>query len=1132
MTRSALIPLLLLVITGSAQNRNTSQSVLATGNWYRISVQQTGIHQVTYENLLELGMDPAGIDPANIRLYGNGGGMLPESNANPRIDDLRENSILVFGGVDGSFDPGDYFIFYGEAASNWVYNEQDHHFTHRKNLYSDVTYYFITTDLGPGKRVQPVWDPDTSSNYTSIRFMDYAYHDQDERNLIRSGKIWVGEEFNNLQNEYEFPFFFPDALPNSSCRINTFAVARAPSTSTMYIYLGDTLVDQFNIELTDLQSTSVYARPKLRASLAMLRSENASIKLKYSLPTPASLAWLNYVEINLFRRLSWTGPQLAFRDPYNIGPDNKTKFLLEQAPPGIVIWDVSDPGGILAVQGTWIDPDSTYRFILPTPALRQFVAFDGSFYHPVAPLGPVANQNLHGYQPTQMIIIAHPAFLSQAEILAGFHRSNSGITVTVTETDKIYNEFSSGQHDLTAIRDYIRMLYLRAGAADKPRYILLFGDGSYDYKDRIPNNTNFVPTFQSEESFKFIMTFVTDDYYGIMGEAQGQDATGRLDIGMGRFPVTTQEQATAIVEKIICYAQNNDTTLSSWRNTMTFIADDEDSNMHFHQAEELCDIVGSQYPVFNVNKIYLDAYQLVKTPSGARYPAVNVGINKAIANGSLILNYTGHGGEDGWSGEKVLTIPDIEDWSNAGRLPVFITATCEFSRFDNPERFSAGEMVIVKPNAGAIALYTTTRLALAISNFKLDTSFFRNLMNKDTNGQYLKMGDLLRISKNNNSNSNSIRNFVLLGDPAQTIAFPALNVVTTEINNHPVGPLPDTLLGLSVVQVKGEVRDAAGNKMTGFNGNLFSKVFDKPVTYRTLGNQPKSYKEFFQLQNVVLSEGRDTVNQGDFTFSFIVPEDISPPFGFGKISYYASSGSTDGNGFDDHVVIGGRDPDINPVNPGPGISIYLDSQNFRSGDRVNSHPLLMADLSDPDGINHVGLGLGDEILATLDDDHAHSWVLNPFYTPDMNTFRSGQVAYPLSGLSPGRHTLTIKAWDMYNNSSEETVVLFVFEDPDILFTEVYAYPNPLTEGTTFSFRPDPGTGELHAVISVFNIQGVQLRQLEVSVTEYSGQPVQVYWDGTDANGRELHSGIYPFTFRFSRKDGTSGQTYGKIAVLR
>ena len=357
---------------------------------------------------------------------------------------------------------------------------------------------------------------------------------------------------------------------------------------------------------------------------------------------------------------------------------------------------------------------------------------------------------------------------------------------------------------------------------------------------------------------------------------------------MGRFPVTTQEQATAIVEKIICYAQNNDTTLSSWRNTMTFIADDEDSNMHFHQAEELCDIVGSQYPVFNVNKIYLDAYQLVKTPSGARYPAVNVAINQAIANGSLILNYTGHGGEDGWSGEKVLTIPDIEDWSNAGRLPVFITATCEFSRFDNPERFSAGEMVIVKPNAGAIALYTTTRLALAMSNFKLDTSFFRNLMNKDTNGQYLKMGDLLRISKNNNSNSNSIRNFVLLGDPAQTIAFPALNVVTTEINNHPVGPLPDTLLGLSVVQVKGEVRDAAGNKMTGFNGNLFSKVFDKPVTYRTLGNQPKSYKEFFQLQNVVLSEGRDTVNQGDFTFSFIVPEDISPPFGFGKISYYAS----------------------------------------------------------------------------------------------------------------------------------------------------------------------------------------------------------------------------------------------------
>ncbi|MFH1161068.1 MAG: type IX secretion system sortase PorU [bacterium] len=1132
MIRTALFLLLLAPVTGISENLQTDQSVLATGNWYKISVQQTGIHKVTYEDLVQLGMHPSAIVPGNIRLYGNGGGMLPEANSEPRIDDLRENPILVFDGADGMFDPGDYFIFYGEAPDAWKYNDQDHIFTHQKNLYSDDTYYFITTDLGPGKRVLPVFYPDTNANYTSTRFTDYAYHDLDQRNLIRSGKIWVGEEFNAQQNQYEFPFYFPNAIANSACRINTFVVARAPSVSTMYIYLKDTLIDKFNIDYTDLQSISVFARQKLRGSLAMLRQNAADIKLLYSLPTPGSQAWLNYLELNVLRHLIWVGPQLSFRDPNNVGTDKLTRFLLQNSSSDVVVWDVTDPGGIASVQGSWVAPDSTFQFIMPTPVLREFISFDGSEYNPVTPVGPVPNQNLHGDQPTTLIIVSHPDFLNQAEELAVFHRATTGITVMVAETEKIFNEFASGRHDLTAIRDYIRMLYQRAEAGNKPKYILLFGDGSYDYKNRIPNNTNFVPTFESEESFKFIATYVTDDYYGIMGEDQGQGSSGNLDLGMGRFPVSTQEQAAAVVEKIFRYVQKNDTVQSSWRNVMTFIADDEDSNLHLRQAEELCDIVGSKYPVFNVNKIYLDAYQLVKTPSGPRYPAVNQAINNAVANGSLILNYTGHGGEDGWTGEKVLTIPDIESWANSDKLPVFITATCEFSRFDNPERFSAGEMVIVKPKAGAIALYTTTRLALATSNFKLDTSFFRNLMNKDEHGEYLKMGDLLRISKNNNNNSNNIRNFVLLGDPAQVIAYPEFNVVTTEINGKAVDLIPDTLLGLSVVQVRGEVRDATGNKATDFNGTLFAKVYDKQVTYRTLANQPKSFKEYFQMQNVLLSDGPATIGHGDFSFSFVVPEEISPPFGFGKISYYARSEASDGNGYDDNVVIGGKDPTINPVNPGPDIAIYLDTRSFKSGDRVGINPVLIVDLTDPDGINYVGLGLGHEILATLDDDHAHSWVLNPYYMPTMNQYQSGTVIFPLSGLTIGRHTLTVKAWDMYNNPSEETVIIYVFEHPSILFSDVYTFPNPLIEGTTFTFRPDPGSGDINVQIAVYNVQGIQVRLLDVSVTEYAGQPVQVYWDGNDENGRKLSSGIYPFTLKFGGENGSYAQTYGKVIVLR
>lgn len=1124
--------LLLIPLLGWGAKYTATESVLATGNWYKLAVQQSGIHRVTYHDLMALGLDPISMIPANIRVYGNGGGMLPEANNQPRIDDLLENSIKVVDGGDGSFDQGDYFIFYGEAPDVWLFDEATNLFTHQKNLYSDFTYYFITTDLGPGKRVQPVASLDTTPDYTSIRFTDHAFHDVDERNLIRSGKIWLGEEFNESRPEWEFQFNFPNAITTTTTRINTYTVARSPNVSTMYIKLDGVLIDQYTMDSSDPGSTSVYARPKLRATSTTLNQDLTTIQLEYDLPTSGSIAWLNYIEVIAQRFLKWVGPQFSFRDPNSIMEGRNSLFRITATPENMVVWDVSDPGAIGEIQGIWNATTKFYDFILPTPVLKEFVAFDGSEYYPVIPVGIVPNQNLHALSPATLIMITHPLFRNLAEGLAAFHRNATGISVVVAETDEIYQEFASGQPDITGIRDFVRMLYLRATDQDKPRYVLLLGDGSYDYKDRIPNNTNFVPTFESEESFKYIYTFVTDDYFGIMGEEEGQGSTGTLDLGMGRFPVSTVAQAQAIVDKITHYAGKSDTIQSDWRNIMTFVADDEDTNLHLHQAEELCNIVATHYPVYNVDKIYLDAYQLIKTPSGPRYPLVNKAINGAVNNGSLIVNYTGHGGEDAWSEEKVLTIPDIESWTNVNKLPVFVTATCEFSRFDNPERFSAGEMVILKPQAGAIAIYTTTRMALASSNFQLDTSFFRHLMDRDTEGKYMTMGDLLRISKNNNNNNSNIRNFVLLGDPAQQIAFPEYKVVTTAINGTPSGLSPDTLLGLSVVTVDGEILDPSGNKAVAFNGTLDAKVFDKPVTYRTLANQPKSYKEYFQIQNEVLSDGPAKIENGEFSISFIVPRGISLYYGFGKISYYASSLTSDGNGYNDNVIIGGMDPSIIPDNQGPEISLYMDSKSFVPGGQVGKNPLLIVDLFDEDGINHVGLGIGHEILAAIDNDWSQAEILNSCFIPVMDDFREGTVLYPYTGLSTGFHTLTVRAWDMYDNSSERTITFFVFEEPSLMVTEVYTYPNPLTDGTTFTFRPEAGSGQLKTVIEIYSVAGQPVRTIDLEVTENTGYPVQVHWDGTNQGGRKLSSGIYPYRVKFTGANGTFSHTSGKVIILR
>ena len=710
-----------------------SNSLLATGNWYKVAVQQPGIHKISYEDLVAAGMDPSGIDPANLRIYGNGGGMLPESNSEPRIDDLREISIFVHDGGDGSFDPGDYILFYGESPDAWRLDPDNKLFLHEKNLFSDRAYYFITADLGPGKRVTPVASLDTvNANSYSRRFSDYAFHEVETSNLIRSGKIWVGEEFNDTVQAHEFRFIFPNVDTSSALRFNTYVVARSSYVSKFYLYADDVLIDEIPVDYTDFQNTNVYARSKLKGSLHFSPEDTTDVRLVYELPTSNSLGWLNYLEINLQRRLIWSGPQMPFRDVNSIGDNKVTEFIMSAASPEVLIWDITRKDSIRLVQATFEGTDLRYR--MRTDVLREFIAFDGSMYFPVEPVGPVPNQNLHALDPASLIIVAHPDFEEEAQILSGFHASR-GTTSVVATLDEIYNEFGSGRQDIAAIRDFVRMLYLKGG----PKYLLLFGDGSYDYKDRVPGNTNFVPTYQSKESLKPLGTYVTDDFFGLMDPNEGADCIGRLDLGIGRFPVVNDEQAMAILNKIMEYHLVNDTTMGPWKNRVTFIADDEDTNLHLNQAEELAEITIEKNPVFNIEKIYSDSYQIVSTPSGPRYPEVNKSITRAVEEGRLIINYTGHGGEDGWSGEKILTIPDIEGWRNKGKYPVFVTATCEFSRFDNPERFSAGEMVIVKPDAGAVALYTTTRLALATSNFKLDTSFFRHLMNRDAQGNFLRL---------------------------------------------------------------------------------------------------------------------------------------------------------------------------------------------------------------------------------------------------------------------------------------------------------------------------------------------------------------------------------------------------------
>jgi hypothetical protein len=1117
----------------SAGNADVQNSVLATGKWYKFSVRNSGMHRITYYDLMKMGISPGTVNPTHIRIFSNGSGMVPESNAPSRIDDLREISIVVKDGGDGRFDPQDCILFYGEGPDTWVMNRTTHIFSHSKNLYSDVTYYYMTFDLGEGKRVKLMPRFDTAANSFSSRYDDFTVHEQDLVNVIKSGKQWYGEMFSKAQPRYDFNYSFPYIDSISPIRIKTNVIGRSDLPSEFYIYKNGIIYDSISIDPVALDDASGnFAEGKARVGLILYPKQQFQISIEYNAPDDASTGWLDYIEMQLSRNLYWSAPEFVFRDVNSIGPGKITQFTMKNAKPDLYIWDISDMSNISQIQTTF--SGTSLKFSLRTDSLHTFLAFDGTHYDTVKFESLVSNQNLHALQPKEMIIVAPTSLLSEARRLADFHKNHNQIDALVVSVQEIYNEFSCGQPDPGGIRDFVKMLYDRGQSSVLPNYLLLFGDGSYDPKNRVPGNNNLIPAFESQESLSYTASFVTDDFYGIMGDTEGYDGSGSIEIGVGRFPVSTPEQAEIVVDKIIHYSSSNDTILSDWNNLIAFAADDGNSNYFFKNSEDLAVIVANKYPFLNVNKIYFDAYPIVIISSGTRYPEANKAINSAVARGTMIINYIGHGGESGWSTNQCLTIPDIESWTNSEKLPVFVTATCEFSRFDNPARFSAGEQIFTMAGGGGIALFSTSRTTYAGTNQSLDTSFFRHLMDKK-DGKYIKMGELIKISKNINQNNSLLRNFVLLGDPAQQITFPELQVITTEINGHPANQT-DTALGLSRVSVSGQIEDSQGNPVNSFQGVLTATIFDKPTVYYTLGNTQNSYDGSypakFTLQDHVLNRLKVPVTDGSFTFSFLVPEGVALNFGKGKISYYAENGQTDANGYYDNLILGGRDPQIIPGTRGPDIAMYMDNRSFISGGRTSPDPLLIADLHDTSGINAFSLGIGHDILGVLDDDWAQAIQLNDYYDPAVGDYSRGSVNYQFSGLSTGVHKLTLRAWDLVDNSSQKDLLFWVFNPSSINIQDVFCFPNPAFDHTTFSFNPVNNGGGVYVIIEITNLSGIRVKTITASFPEYTQVPLLIQWDLKDEGGNKLSSGLYPFVIKFKANNGAYSQASGKVVIIR
>jgi len=1109
----------------------TSNSVLATGNWYKFAVDTTGVFKIDISLLQKMGINTANLDPRNIKIYGNGGALLPQRNSDFRVDDLLENSIFVSGENDGVFNAEDYILFYAKGAHDWLLNPSLETAEHRQNIYSDKAYYFLTVGTGAGKRINAASEISLAATKTITKFDDFVFYEKEERNLFAIGTQWFGEDF-SVNDSQNFTFDFSNLDTSSPIEVKVRGSAISALNSSMSVVVNTQ--NAFSIVYPRVTNGSLtLGYPNHNSSSVTVTSSNIDIAINYTNNgNPGAKAYLDYIEIKGKKLLVADGAQFSFRSFEAYKTAGILEYQLKNNTNISAVWDVTDFVNPKKISNASSGGDFVFKS--NGGILHEYIVLnDGDYYTPeVSSNSLISAQNLHALKNVNYIVITNDELSGQAQRLADYHQSNSGLTSKVVLLSQIYNEFGSGSSDLTAVRDFIKHLYsTNSNSSGKLKYVCFFGDGSYDFKDRISGNNNIVPVFESFQSFNLATSYVTDDYFVMLDPNEGlMLSSDTIDVATGRVPVSTIQQASEVVDKILSYYNKN--AFGDWRNTITLIADDIDENgeQTLQQGmERIADSIKKNKPIFNINKIYADAYKQETSSGGERYPQVNLALTNAIEKGTLVMDYFGHGGEDGFASERILEVPQIQAFNNTKTLPLFITVTCEFSRFDNPLRTTAGELTFWNKNGGAASLITTTREVFISTGQNFNERLMKILL--EFNNEDLTIAESLMAAKNGFT---SFQKFFIyyIGDPAMKLAIPKPNVRITKLNGVGITQSIDTLKALSKVRFEGVVTDDLNQILSGFNGTLSTTVFDKPIEKTTLDNNRFGIKMSFDSRESKLFRGKSTVTNGVFNFDFIVPKDIKIAYGKGKLSFYASDENEDKSGANFDVVVGGINPNAISDATGPEVHVFMNDESFIEGGNTNTSPNLIISLSDISGINTSITSIDHDIVAILDGDQANPIVLNDYYETALDDFTKGKVMYQLRDLAVGAHTIKIKAWDTYNNSSEATLNFMVVSDSGLILENVLNYPNPFVNYTEFWFNHNKPNEPLEVQVQIFTISGKIIKTIHQTVQTTGTLSRNLKWDGLDDFGNRLGKGVYIYKLRVkSTISNQYAEKYEKLVIL-
>jgi hypothetical protein len=1114
-------------------------SVLASGDWYRFYVEKSGVYKISKSFLQSLGFDASKADPRRIKIYGNGGRMLPLANNTYYPEDLTENAIQVIGESDGVFNNEDYILFYAEGIENWNTESQTN-----LNLYDTKSYYYITVTGTDGKRISTINQPTGNSTLELNTFDDYQFHEIDLTNIAHLGRQWYGESF-DVNQEQEFTFSFPNIDTSVPVKIELSAASAAYTPTSFAVAANDQIVGNINFSALISSSDTKFYDGKLASNTTFTGAETVKIKVTYdNNGVPGSKGYLDYINLTAKRKLLGTGKQFKFQYNNAGSVAGIANYTVGNAAAISQIWDITDLYNVSRIENA---NQASFSFKASLGEIRTYVAIDASDYY--TPLkesqSKITNQNLKGtlfkntqnsFQDIDYIIVAPKNLVSQAEKLAVFHKNYSNLNVKVISLENIYQEFSSGKQDIAAIRNCIKYVYDNASSSDKRiKYLNLFGDASFDFKDRITGNTNIVPIYHSVNSNTIgESSFASDDFYGLMDPEEGNVVApyGGIDIAVGRMLVSDNAQAGEMVNKVLEY--HDAKSYGNWRNNFVLVGDDSDQSSDASiqsRQNSLADAIGTAKPFFNVDKILLDSYTQEASAGGSRYPKARTDFFDAFEKGALVFNYLGHGGEDGLASERIWEKADGQNLNNQYKYPLFITITCEFSRFDDPTRPTAGEYTFWNPKGGAISMLTTIRAIGQFNAENFNDSLSKNLLSYSSN-TYTTIAEALRISKNENPSSSSNVIFYI-GDPALMLAIPKPRINLTKVNDIVITDAIPDLKSLAKIKISGEITDENNNLLSSYNGELSTAIFDKMITNSTLNNDGYSPVMQFKTLGETIFRGNASVTNGLFEFSFVVPRDIRIPVDNGRISFYSKKNEALENqsGYNSTIKIGGINENAPQDNISPKVKLYMNDETFVSGGITNESPFLLAFLEDENGINTAS-GIGHDIVAILDGDVSNPYILNDYYQTKLDDYTNGNLRFPLRNLTPGLHTISFTAWDVYNNPVTSEIQFTVVGDDSLTLTHVLNYPNPFSTYTQFWFSHNRPYEPLDVQVQVMTITGKVVWTKNQVITTEGFLSREITWDGKDDFGDRIGKGVYIYKLTVkSNLTNKKAEKYEKLVIL-